>query len=79
MDINQTIGSILRMANAGRNPNQIIQLLYQRNPQLNQFLTQLGNMANGQDMKSFVMQLAKQNGVNEQNLAGMTQLFGVKQ
>lgn len=75
-DVNQALQSIFQMRNAGRNPQQIMQMLIQRNPQYSQMLTQIRNMSQGRSTKDFVMQLARQNGVNEQNLAQLMQMFG---
>lgn len=74
-DINQTLQGIFQMKNAGRNPQQIMQLLIQRNPQVQQMLTTLQNMAQGKNPKEFFTQLAKQNGVNEQNIAQIMEMF----
>lgn len=75
-DINQTLQGIFAMKNAGRNPQAIMQMLIQKNPQTQQMLTQLQNMAGGRNPKEFVMQLARQNGVSEQNMAQLMQMFG---
>lgn len=74
-DINQTIQSILQMRNAGQNPQMILQMILQRNPQYQQLLTQMQNMAQGRNPRDFIMQLAKQNGVSEQNINAIRQLF----
>ena len=74
-DINQTIQSILQMRNAGQNPQMIMQMLLQRNPQYQQLLTQMQNMANGRSTQEFVMQLARQNGANEQSLQELAKIF----
>lgn len=75
-DVNQTLQSLFQMRNAGQNPQAIMQMLIQRNPQYSQMLTQIRNMSQGRNPREFVMQLAKQNGVNEQNLAQLMQMFG---
>ena len=75
-DVNQALQSIFQMRNAGRNPQQIMQMLIQRNPQYSQMLTQIRNMSQGRSPRDFVMQLARQNGVSEQNMAQLMQLFG---
>ena len=75
-DVNQALQSIFQMRNAGQNPQQIMQMLIQRNPQYSQMLTQIQNMSQGRSTKEFVMQLARQNGVNEQNMAQLMQMFG---
>ena len=75
-DVNQALQSIFQMKNAGQNPQAIMQMLMQRNPQYSQMLTQIRNMSQGRNPREFIMQLAKQNGVNEQNLAQLMQMFG---
>lgn len=75
-DVNQALQSLFQMRNAGQNPQAIMQMLIQRNPQYSQMLTQIRNMSQGRNPREFVMQLAKQNGVNEQNMAQLMQMFG---
>ena len=75
-DINQTLQGIFAMKNAGRNPQQIMQMLIQKNPQVQQMLTTLQNMSQGKNPREFFTQLAKQNGVNEQNMNALMQMFG---
>ena len=78
MNINQTLQGIINMANAGRNPQQVMQMLIQRNPQLNQALTQLKNMAGNKSMPEFIEQYAKQNGVDQNMISQLTQIMGRK-
>jgi hypothetical protein len=73
---NQILQQIIGFANSGKNPQAIMQMLLQKNPQYNQTMAQLQNMAQGRPMNEFVMQLARQNGVNEQNMAQLMQMFG---
>lgn len=75
-NINQALQSIFAMKNQGRNPQQIMQMLMQNNPQYQQTLATLQNMANGKNPQEFIMQLAKQNGVNQQNMNALMQMFG---
>lgn len=77
-DINQALQNIFQMKNAGRNPQQILQIMIQQNPQIQQSLVLLQNMAQGKNPQEFFTQLAKQNGINEQNLAQIMQMFGSK-
>ena len=74
-DVNQALQSIFQMRNAGRNPQQIMQMLIQRNPQYQQQMAMLQNMAKGKSPKEFFAQLAKQNGVSEQNLQKILQMI----
>lgn len=75
-DVNQALQSIFQMKNAGRNPQQLLQIMIQQNPQIQQQLAMLKNMSNGKSPKEFFSQLARQNGVSEQNMAQIMQMFG---
>lgn len=75
-DVNQALQSVFQMRNAGQNPQAILQMMIQQNPQIQQQLAMLQNMANGRNPRDFFSQLAKQNGVSEQNLAQLMQMFG---
>ena len=75
-DLNSVIGNIVAMKNAGKDPQQLMNNILNSNPQYNQMLTQLKNMANGRNINEFVMQLAQQNGVSQQNLEAIKQMFG---
>jgi uncharacterized protein YutE (UPF0331/DUF86 family) len=68
-DVNQALQSLFQMKNAGRNPQQIMQMLIQQNPQIQNTLATLQNMSRGKNPREFFSQLARQNGVNEQNMA----------
>ena len=74
-DVNQALQSVFQMRNAGRNPQQILQMMIQQNPQIKQLLTQFQNMSNGQNPRDFLTQLARQNGVSEQNISNIQQMF----
>ena len=78
MNINQTLQNIINMANAGRNPQQLMQMLVQRNPRINQALTQLKNMAGNKSMPEFIEQYAKHNGVDQNTISQLTQIMGKK-
>lgn len=77
-DINSIIQELITLKNQGRNPNAIRQMLIQKNPQYQQMVVQLQNMAQGRSPQEFIMQLARQNGVNEQNLQALSQMFSGK-
>ena len=74
-DVNQALQSLFQMKNAGRNPQQIMQMLIQQNPQIKNTLATLHNMSQGKSPREFFSQLARQNGVNEQNMAQLMALF----
>ena len=77
-DINQALQSIFQMKEAGRNPQQVMQMLMQQNPQLQQTLGILQNMAKGKNPQEFFSQLAQQNGVSAQNIQNIMQMVGKK-
>ena len=75
-NINSNIQQIMALKNQGMTPQAVTQMLMQRNPNYQVAMQRLKNMSQGRDMKQFVMQLARQNGVNEENLQAISQLFG---
>lgn len=77
-DINQTIENIIALYERGGNPQQIMQNMMQKNSQMGQFQTQLQNMAQGRSPRDFLLQLARQNGVSEKNLQGLSRILGGK-
>lgn len=77
-DLNQTLQQIIALHDSGGNPSQVMQNLFQMNPQVGQMQTQMKNMSNGKSPMEFIMQIAKQNGVSEQNLQGIARILGAK-
>lgn len=75
-DINSRIQAIMQLKQKGFTPQSAMQMLMQRNPNYQIAMQQINNMAQGRNMKSFVMQLARQNGVNQENLQAIQSLFG---
>lgn len=67
-----------QMLQNGMTPQGIVQQMVQQNPSLNQTLTQIRNMSNGQNMKDFTMQYLKQNGVDMQQVEQMANMLGAK-
>lgn len=78
MDINQTLERIIALYNSGGNPQQVMQQMMQKNPQVGQVQSQLQNMAQGRTPAEFILQLAKQNGASEQNLQGLAKILNAK-
>lgn len=77
--INEALQSIINMANSGKSPNDVMNLLIQQNPNINQGITQLKNMAQGKDMKDFVLQLMKQNtGIDPVIFQNISKMLGGK-
>lgn len=77
-DLNAQIEQIIALYDSGGDPNKVMNNIIQKNPMVNQLGTQYKNMSQGRDPKEFLLQLAKQNGVTEQNLQGLARILGVK-
>lgn len=73
--INEQISALMSLKQRGMQPQQVMQMLMQQNPQLNLLMTQFQNMSKGQNPRDFVVQLAKQNGLSEQNINAIMQIF----
>ena len=72
----QNINSVLSMANSGRSPKDIMNMYFRSNPQFNQMMTQLQNMAQGRTPQEFITQIAKQNGVDQATIDQLIQIIG---
>jgi hypothetical protein len=75
-DINTRIQAIMSLKQQGKDPNQLMQMIIQRNPQVKLAMQRLNNMSQGKNPQEFIMQLARQNGVNEENIQALSQMFG---
>ena len=78
MNNNQLNYALQNIANAkrqGKNPQMVMNMMLQQNPQIQQTLMQLKNMVGNRNPKEFFMQMAKQNGVEETTLAMLNQMF----
>lgn len=73
--LNTFLQNIAMAKKQGKNPKMIMNMMLQQNPQLQQTLIQLQNMANGRSPKEFIMQMAKQNGVEEATLSMIEDMF----
>lgn len=74
-NINQNIQQIMALKKQGKSPQQVMQMLMAQNPQLQQTLTQMKNMAGNRSPKEFIIQMARQNGVEEATLGMIEQMF----
>ena len=77
-DINSAIERIIAMHDKGGNPQQIMQNIIQQGTPIGQMQSQMRNMAQGRSPMEFIMQIARQNGVSEQNLQGIARILGKK-
>lgn len=74
-NLNATLQNIINAKRQGKNPQMIMNMILQQNPQTQQTLNQLKNMVGNRNPKEFFMQLAKQNGVEETTLAMLGEMF----
>lgn len=74
-NVNANIQQIMALKKQGKSPQQVMQMLMAQNPQLQQTLTQMKNMAGNRSPKEFIIQMARQNGVEEATLGMIEQMF----
>lgn len=72
IDMNLLMG----LLSGGNNPEQMVQNLAQKNPNMNAVLQQVKQ--SGMSMKDFTMQYAKNNGIDIQPLLNMMSQRGIK-
>ena len=73
--INEQISTIMSLKQRGMTPQQVMQMMFQQNPRLQQQMQTLQNMAQGKNPQEFIMQLAKQNGANQNSINSIMQML----
>ena len=73
--LNYALQNIVNAKRQGKNPQMVMNMMLQQNPQMQQTLMQLKNMVGNRNPKEFFMQMAKQNGVEETTLVMLNQMF----
>lgn len=73
--LNQFLQNIMVAQRQGKNPQVIMQQMIQQNPQTRQMITQMRNMAGNRSPQEFIMQLAKQNGADDNALQMISQIL----
>ena len=76
--LNTVIANIIALHDNGGNPQQVMQGMIQSGTPIGQMKTQLQNMAQGRTPNEFILQMARQNGVSEQNIQGLARILGAK-
>ena len=76
-DINSVLQQIIAIYDSGGNPQQLMGIV-SHNGNINQMKSQIQNMAQGRSPAEFILQIARQNGANEQNLQGLARILGAK-
>lgn len=74
-NINQVIDNLRMFQQQGKNPNAIIQSMFQGNFPVNQMQTQLNNVCQGRSKTETLLQLAKQQGLSEENFNWINQML----
>lgn len=74
-NVNANLQQIMALKKQGKSPQEVMQILMRQNPNLQQTLTQMKNMAGDKSPKEFIMQLARQNGVEEATLGMIDGMF----
>jgi DNA-binding CsgD family transcriptional regulator len=74
-NVNANLQQIMALKKQGKSPQEVMQILMRQNPNLQQTLTQMKNMAGDRNPKEFIMQLARQNGVEEATLGMIDGMF----
>lgn len=64
--------------NTGGDPQQAMKMLIEKNPNTNKVMTQIQNMAKGQNPRDFAMQLAKQKGIDPRQVEDLARKMGLK-
>lgn len=76
--MSNNLQQVIDLYNSGGNPQQLMANILQQNPQIQQAMLQLQNMAQGRSMPEFLMQLARQNGVNDNQIQQIRKMLGGK-
>lgn len=72
------IQMLMQFMNGGGTPEQVMQMIMQRNPNIQQTMTQFKNMSNGKSPREMVMQLAKQQGIDTKQVEELAHRLGAK-
>ena len=73
--VNKALQNLIAMKNSGKSPQMVLQMVMQQNPKVGQLMTQFRNISNGRNPRDFITQLARQNGVSDQNISAIQQMF----
>lgn len=74
-DVNALIRQITQLKSQGKSPQAVMQIVFGNNPQLQMYKNRMQNMANGRSPQEFLTQLARQNGVTEENMHNIKNMF----
>ena len=75
---NNPIEALNTFVNNGGNPQQMLQMMLQKNPNVNKMMTQLNNMRGSQSLEEFALQAAKQKGLDIEQIKNLAQRMNAK-
>ena len=75
---NNPFSDILKFLNGGGNPQQVFNMFMSKNPNMNKMMQQMQNIANGRSAKQFAMDLAKQQGLDINQMEELARRLGAK-
>lgn len=73
---NNQIQQLIAFMNSGGNPQVLIQQMMRDNPQMQSTLMQIKNMVGDKSPKEFAIQLAKQQGIDSQQIEELSKRMG---
>lgn len=77
-NINVLLEQIISLYDSGGDPNRMMQNMLSQNPNIQQFSTQINNMKQGRSNNEFYLQIARQSGVSQKNIEGISRILGIK-
>lgn len=72
------LDGLMQFLNGGGDPQKLVEQVLQENPQARQFMQQMKNTTNGRSPKEMALQLAKQRGIDPDQLVQMVNKMGRK-
>ena len=72
------LDGLMQFLNGGGDPQKLVEQILQQNPQARQLMQQIKNTANGRSPKEMALQLAKQKGIDPDQLIQMVNKVGRK-
>lgn len=77
-NMNNPIESLTAFINNGGNPQQAMQMLISKNPEVNQMITQINNMRGNRSLEEFALEGAKQRGLDVNQIKNLAKRMGAK-
>ena len=75
---NNPIDALNSFINGGGSPQQAMELFMKQNPKASQIMTQINNMKGNQSLEEFALQVAKQKGIDINQIKNLAKRMGAK-